>query len=217
MIAQCSTVTVLTGARARDVERTGDGFRLRCDDGRTLAVDELVCAASGPPTRRLVRGLPGTAAQRRALDRIEFHDARLALHTDPLYAARDQNHRSFFNCDLHGAFCEASMWMASVIAGPPPETAARLWKSWITHRAQPAQVQHDAEFEHMLPTATTLRAQDSLKPLQGIGGIWLAGGYLYPFDSQETALRSALRVALALRGSSARSRPLLAALNGADP
>jgi predicted NAD/FAD-binding protein len=217
MIAQCSTVTVLTGARVRDVERTGGAFRLRCDDGRTVVVDELVCAASGPPTRRLLKGLPGTALQRRALDRIEFHDARLALHTDPLYAARDQNHRSFFNCDLHGAFCEASMWMASVISGPPPETAARLWKSWTTHRAQPAEVLHDAEFEHMLPTATTLRAQDGLRLLQGRGGIWLAGGYLYPFDSQETALRSALRVALALQGPSARSGPLLAALNGSDP
>jgi predicted NAD/FAD-binding protein len=148
---------------------------------------------------------------------MEFHDARLALHTDPLYAPTDPGHRSFFNCDLHGAFCEASMWMASVISGPPPETAARLWKSWITHRAQPAEVLHDAEFEHMLPTATTLRAQDGLRLLQGHGGIWLAGGYLYPFDSQETALRSALRVAVALQGPSARSGPLLAALNGSDP
>ena len=59
--------------------------------------------------------------------------------------------RSFLNCDVHDAFCEASMWMASVISGPPPETAAKLWKSWTTHRAQPAQVLYDTEFRHMLP------------------------------------------------------------------
>ena len=56
----------------------------------------------------------------------------------------------------------------------------------------------------------SLHAQDSLKPLQGRDGIWFAGGYLYPYDSQETALRSALRVALGLRAGSVRSRLLSA-------
>jgi predicted NAD/FAD-binding protein len=105
------------------------------------------------------------------------------------------------------------MWMASVISGPPPDTAARLWKSWITHRAQPAQVLYDTQFRHMLPTPATLHAQDSITPLQGRDGIWLAGGYLYPYDSQETALRSALRVALGLKAGSARSQLLSAASN----
>ena len=82
--------------------------------------------------------------------------------------------------------------------GPPPETAAKLWKSWTTHRVQPSQVLYDTEFRHMLPTPATLHAQDSMKTLQGRDGIWFAGGYLYPYDSQETALRSALRVALGL-------------------
>jgi predicted NAD/FAD-binding protein len=217
MIGQCSTVTVLTGAGVQGVERTGHGFKLRCSNGRTVVVDELVCAASGPPTSTLLAGLPGTAPQRAALDGMAFHDARLVLHTDPVYAPSDANLRSFLNSDVHDGFCEASMWMASVIAGPPPETAAKLWKSWTTHRSQPAQVLYETQFKHMLPTPATLHAQDSLKALQGLDGIWLAGGYLYPYDSQETAVRSALRVALGLQASSARSQLLLAALNGSAP
>jgi uncharacterized protein len=218
MIAQCSTVTVMTNAAVGGVERTARGFRLRCADGRVVVVDELVFASSGPPTGALLGGLAGTWWQRHALDRMEFHDARLVLHTDAPFAPADPSLRSFLNCDVQGAFCEASMWMASVIAGAPPETAARLWKSWVTHRAQPAQVLHDAQFRHMLPTPATLHAQDSLKWLQGFGGIWFAGGYLYPYDSQETALRSALRVAAGLRAQSPRSQPLLAAAgNAADP
>ncbi len=216
MINECSTLTVLTGARVRNVERMGHGFKLRCTNGRTVVVDELVCALSGPPTSRLLTGLAGATPQRGALDSMEFHDARLVLHTDPVYSPSDQNLRSFLNCDLHGAFCEASMWMASVISGPPRETTARLWKSWTTHRAQPTQVLYDAEFQHMLPTPTTLHAQGSLQLLQGLDGIWFAGGYLYPYDSQETALRSALRVAVGLQAPSTRSQLLLAALNGSD-
>jgi hypothetical protein len=60
----------------------------------------------------------------------------------------------------------------------------------------------------MLPTPTTLAAQNLLRALQGRGGVWFAGGYTFPYDSQETALVSALQVALGLRVSSARVQSL---------
>jgi uncharacterized protein len=214
MLEQCSTVQVLTGAPVRSISRRGQGgFELRRAGGPPVHVDDLVLASSGPPTASLLEELPGTAPQLAALSAIEFHEARLAIHTDPIYAARDAKHRSFFNCDVQGAFCEASMSLASVVDGPPPETTARLWKSWITHRARPHQVLHEAEFTHMLPTAETLRAQDRLGSFQGVDGIWFAGGYLYPYDAQETALLSALRIAEGLQVSSTRSQLMLSALD----
>jgi hypothetical protein len=145
---------------------------------------------------------------------LEFYRARLALHTDPLYAPTDPNHRSFLNSDVRGGFCEASMWLGSVVTGPPPATAARLWKSWITHRQPPRQMLQEVAFTHISPTLATLQAQRKLNLLQGAGGIWFAGGYLSPYDSQESALRSALRVAAGLRVTSTRSQRLLAALGG---
>jgi predicted NAD/FAD-binding protein len=144
-----------------------------------------------------------------ALQGIEFHDARLALHTDPIYAPAQPLFRSFLNCSIQGAHCEASMWLANVLAAAPPATAAKLWKSWTTHRLQqPAQLLHEATFKHMLPTVATLQAQATLRLLQGRDGIWFAGGYTHPYDAQETALRSALSVALGLGITSARIRGL---------
>jgi predicted NAD/FAD-binding protein len=64
----------------------------------------------------------------------------------------------------------------------------------------------------MVPTPATLHAQQRLDALQGLDGVWFAGGYLYPNDSQETALRSALRVALGLHVPSLRALILLAGL-----
>ena len=91
------------------------------------------------------------------------------------------------------------MWLAPILTDVPPATATKVWKSWVTHRdRQPAQVLHEAAFKHMLPTAATIRAQRELRALQGRDGIWLAGGYLRPYDAQETALRSAMRVARGL-------------------
>jgi uncharacterized protein len=214
MIAQCSTVKVLTGAPVLHVARDHDGgFRLRTTGDRTIKVDDLVFASSGPPTARLLSRIPGTAPQLAALSGIDFEPARLALHTDPIYAPADPNLRSFLNCDAQGGFCEASMWLASVVDAPPA-IAARLWKSWVTHRPLPAQVLREVEFQHMVPTPATLRAQERLGALQGLDGIWFAGGYLSPNDSQETALLSALRVTLGLHVPSFRALILLAGLGG---
>ena len=96
------------------------------------------------------------------------------------------------------------MWMAPVLSGPPSATAARLWKSWATHRDLPAHLLHEARFAHMLPTPATIRAQVALRTFQGRDAIWFAGGYTRPYESQETALRSALGVALGLHVTTER-------------
>ena len=210
MIGQCSTVEILTRARVALVEReTGGEFRIACVDGRAASVDQVVFASSGPPTLALLGGLQGTWAQRAALQGIVFRDARLALHTDPLYASADSKVWSFLNAGIHVGLCEASMWMADVLSSVPKETAGKLWKSWVTDRiVQPAQVLAEARFRHMLPTPATLAAQRILMTLQGQDSIWFAGGYTRPYDSQETALVSALGVAQGLGAKSERMRLL---------
>jgi predicted NAD/FAD-binding protein len=214
MLGQCTTVQVLTGAAVQHVSRTlSGGFRIFCADGRIVSVDDLVFASSGPGTLQILNGLAGTALQRAALQGIEFHQARLALHTDPVYAPSHPLFWSFLNCRVQGAFCEASMWMADVAAGAPRATTGRVWKSWVTHRALPAQVLHEAHFQHMLPTPATLVSQAALRALQGQGGLWFAGGYTWPYDAQETALRSAIEVAVRLGASSTR----LASLEAVTP
>lgn len=81
-----------------------------------------------------------------------------------------------------------------------------LWKSWVTHRdKQPANVLHQSTFRHMVPSVATLRAQVRLQEAQGQNGIWVAGGYTFPYDCQETALVSALKVAAGLNVSSPRT------------
>jgi predicted NAD/FAD-binding protein len=99
--------------------------------------------------------------------------------------------------------------MAPVLGGVPPATAGKIWKSWITHRDQlPAEIVHQAQYAHMLPTPESIAAQTAVRLLQGRSGVWFAGGYLFPYDSQETALLSALRVANGLSVTTARGRML---------
>ena len=96
------------------------------------------------------------------------------------------------------------MWMAPVLTDVPFATRAKLWKSWVTHRDQePSEVLHEIRFRHMLPTAASVLAQSTLRPLQGQYGVWLASGFLYPYDAQETAFASAIEVARGLGVSKA--------------
>lgn len=210
MLAQCSTVQLRTGSAVVAVQRlAGGGFRLGTAAGALHEVDDLVFAASGEPTLQLLSGLPGSAAQRAALQGIGFFDARLMLHTDPVYAPPAAPQVSFLNCAVQGNACEASMDMARVLSAPAGGSPPALWKSWVTHRQQlPAQVLHEASFRHLLPTPATLRAQGRLRALQGQGGVWFAGGYTQPYDAQETALLSAMAVADGLGVASARRAAL---------
>ena len=210
MLDQCSTVEVLTNAAVSSVSRGGSRrFTVQCADGRSFAVDDVVFAASGPATLQLLAGVPGAEKEQDTLRGIEFHHASLALHTDPIYAPADPLYWSFLNCQLHGASsCEASMWLAEVVSGAP-----NLWKSWTTHRQlQPAQVLHQADYMHMLPTPASIQAQTDTRLLQGKTGLWFAGGYLFPYDAQETALLSALEVVNGLNGGSPRGDVLLSSV-----
>lgn len=210
MAASFTTVEVSTGTPVTSVARgAAGGFSIAYGDGAVAEVDDLVLASSGPSTLQLLGGLPDTAAQQSALAAMEFRDAQLAVHTDAAYAHANAQYWSFLNSGIEGGHCEASTWMAGVLAGPPPETAAKIWKSWVTNRSEPpAQVLAEARFRHMLPTTGTLRAQNELSPLQGRDGVWIAGGYTRPYDSQETALLSAIEIAKGLTGRSARLQAL---------
>ena len=210
MAAQFTTVQTLTSAPVTGVSRSGSGgFVVQAGAGPALQVDFVVFAASGPPTLALLAGVDGTAWQRAALQAIEFFDARLMLHTDPAYAPADPRHWSFLDCRLQGAYCEASMRLAQVLVPPPGSPPPELWKSWVTHRSElPSAVLHESTYRHLLPTPATIRAQSALRATQGQGGVWFAGGYTQPYDSQETALLSALDVADAIAGPTVRRRAL---------
>lgn len=202
MAAQFTTVQLHTAAAVTGVQRmAGGGFGIYAADGSTAVVDQLVFATPAEATLPLVAGLSGTSVQQAALKAIDYFDTTIALHADPLYAPADPRLQSFLNCELEGAFCESSMRLSEVLGAPVP-----LWKSWVTHRTQlPAQVLAQTQFRHVLSSARTIRAQRSLLARQGEGGVWFAGGWTQPFDSQETALLSAMDVAAGM-GVSGRHR-----------
>jgi predicted NAD/FAD-binding protein len=209
MVAQFTTVQMNVATPVSGVSRGAQGGFVVQAGGLATPVDDIVFASSGPQTLQLLSGIGGTALQRAALQGIEFYDAQLMLHTDPAYAPPDKKTWSFLNCQVQGGFCEASMQLADVLTPAPGMPPPNVWKSWVTHRQSlPTQVLHQAGFTHLLSTPATIHAQSLLNTLQGQSGVWFAGGYTQPFDSQESALLSAMSVADGIGASAARMSAL---------
>ena len=84
-----------------------------------------------------------------------------------------------------------------------------MFKSWATRRrAEPTQILLERRFKHPLISQSTIQAARALRPLQGRKGLYFSGQYTTGFDSQESAVYSAIKVAESLAPGS----PTLASL-----
>ena len=102
-----------------------------------------------------------------------------------------------------------SVWYGALDPDLPSGAAIDVFKSWsLRRRSQPTQILLQRSFKHPLINQATIDAASALRPLQGQGGLFFSGIYTNGFDSQESAVYSAMQVAESLAPSS----PTLAAL-----
>lgn len=204
MLAEASAVQVHLDRPVLEVRPGGARPQVVDADGRVRSYDAVVITAPADVSARMTTG-----ARRSALERFAYYDTRITLHRDPVYAHADPMYRSFLNAVRDGGYCQVSMRLSDGVRGVTPE--AEIYKSWSTYRdRESAAPLGSAEYRHILLDGGTLAGQQALDGLQGQDGIWFAGAWTQPFDAQETALLSAMRVAEALAPGGAR----LAALTG---
>jgi predicted NAD/FAD-binding protein len=74
-----------------------------------------------------------------------------------------------------------------------------VFKSWADRRrADPKHILLERRFKHPLISRSTIQAARALGPLQGRNGLYFSGQYTTGFDSQESAVYSAMKVAESL-------------------
>ena len=90
-----------------------------------------------------------------------------------------------------------------------------MFKSWAERRrADPKQILLERRFKHPHDQQSAIQAARALRPLQGRDGLYFSGVYTTGFDSQESAVYSAMKVAESLAPDSqtlASLKTLLAA------
>jgi predicted NAD/FAD-binding protein len=145
--------------------------------------------------RRLLRGLQRFTGVTVLLDEYEYFDSRLVIHTDPAYVDRDRDNWAVYNAEVKGRQCEGSVWYGGLHDKLPSGATINVFKSWAERRrAEPTRILLQRRFKHPHISRSTIQAARALHPLQGRDGLYFSGVYTTGFDTQESAVYSAMKV-----------------------
>lgn len=198
LVADMARADLRCGVPVRGlVAADGGGYVVEHAGGET-AVDAVVFATNAEIASRLLRGLEGTEDVRRALDRVEYFETRIAVHGDVRFMPQKRHHWSSVNVAFDGRCAAITDWAES-------NRAVDVFRSWVIdppHAIEPLYA--EVKWRHPHPDPRYFRCQRELRPLQGRDGLWFTGMYVEHFDNHEGVVRSAVSVARALAPGSAR-------------
>ncbi|MFE5326783.1 FAD-dependent oxidoreductase [Embleya sp. NPDC056575] len=179
-----SDVRVGAPVRAIDVE---DGHPCLLDEAGMSAYDAVVVATSAPRALDLVGGCSDLKPSAELLAAFDYVPTTVALHRDPAHMPADRAYWSTTCVTTDDRWAESTIRLGPILG-------TDVFKSWITHRAEPEDIIARADFRQLRPTVAGARAAQSLAGHQGRQGVYFAGSHLGDADSQESAVRSAIRV-----------------------
>jgi predicted NAD/FAD-binding protein len=208
-------VRVHLNAGAHALRRKSSGWFLETRTGHHGPYRSVVVNAPPLAGRHLLRELPSFADVTGLLNRYEYFDSRIVIHTDPTYVQRDRSNWATYNAGVDGRQCEGSVWYGALHPKLPSGKTIDVFKSWAQRRrADPKHILLERRFKHPHISRSTIQAARALRRLQGRHGVYFSGQYTTGFDSQESAVYSAMKMAESLAPSSktlASLKTLLAA------
>ena len=184
---------------AHTLTRCRAGWLLDTPAGRHGPYRHVVLNAP-PRVGRQLLPRTGAFAHLTELMRVyTYFDSRLLIHTDPAYVHPDRVNWAAYNAGVAGPECEGSVWFGGLHQKLPSGATVDVFKSWAERRRHdPKHILMERRFKHPLISRSTIRAARALRPLQGRDGLYFSGQYTTGFDTQESALYSAMKVAESL-------------------
>jgi predicted NAD/FAD-binding protein len=199
LLDRSPTVRVHLNAATQALTRTRDGWFLKTRTGQRGPYRSVVLNAPARTGRQLLRPLRDFADVTALLDVYEYFDSRLLIHTDPAYVDRDRSNWAVYNAEVDGRQCEGSVWYGALQPKLSSGTTIDVFKSWAERRrTDPKRILLERRFKHPLITRSAIQAARALRSHQGRNGLYFSGQYTTGFDSQESALYSAMKVAESL-------------------
>jgi uncharacterized protein len=199
LLDRSPTVRLHLSTATHALTRKRAGWFLETRAGQRGPYRYVVLNAPPHAGRRLLRPLHAFAHLTALLSAYEYFDSRLLIHTDPVYVQRDRGNWAAYNAGVDGRQCEGSVWFGALHHTLPSGGTIDVFKSWATRRrADPRQILLERRFKHPLISRSTIQAARALGPLQGRNGLYFSGQYTTGFDSQESAVYSAVKVAESL-------------------
>jgi len=192
-------------ATVRALKHQGSGWFVETATGPHGPYRSVVLNAPPHVGRTLLPTAPSFARRTALLSAYRYFDSRIVIHTDPTYVERDRQDWAVYNAAVTGGQCEGSVWYGALHQKLPSGATVDVFKSWATRRhTDPKHILLERRFKHPLISRQMIQAARALRPLQGRDGLYFSGVYTTGFDSQESAVYSAMRVAESLAPAAGR-------------
>jgi predicted NAD/FAD-binding protein len=213
MLDRSPTALVLPNSSVLGVSFEGQLWSVRTSSGDQGPFDAVVMNAPPHTSKSLLTGLPWAADIVGSLGGYEYFDARIVIHTDPLYVHPNRSLWTVYNAEVAGVECEGSVWQGGILPKSAGGATVDVFKSWAQRRAaDPVEVLLERRFRHPLITPDVIRATRALNAAQGRNGLYFCGQHTTGMDLQEASVYSAIKVADALAPDSATLASLRARL-----
>jgi predicted NAD/FAD-binding protein len=220
MLDRTPTVRVHLSTPAQAVIWTRTGWFVDTRSGRWGPYRYLVLNAPPRVGRQLLQPRQSFRHLTTILDEYRYFGSRLAIHTDPAFMPHARDDWAAYNAEVEGRQCAGSVWYGALRPRLASGQTIDVFKSWIERRHdRPARVLLERRFNHPLITASTIHAARAMGRLQGHHSLYFSGQYTCGFDSQESAVYAAMKVAESVAPAShslASLKALLAARGRAN-
>jgi predicted NAD/FAD-binding protein len=209
-----SYINVLTGKLTKTVikrsteiaslSRTDTEYIVQDSQGETHIFDHLIVTTGPYEASTLLKSLPWAEKTCNELNRIEVFKTIIAVHEDPRLMPANRDHWSVVNTRYDARHSSNTVWKKWRSKRP-------IFRSWVTYDAEmPDKLHVTRTYYHPKINGNYYRAQRNLVQLQGINNLWLAGLYMHDIDCHESALMSAVNIAMKLDPQSENLQKLMA-------
>jgi predicted NAD/FAD-binding protein len=184
------------------IERHENGYRVLDKNGNAEVFDHIVLATNAQQAASILCRIEAAEAIRRHLKQIIYFETTIAVHGDTRLMPPARNQWSTVNMRHDREYTLTNVWKHWKSEVP-------VIKSWVPHNAHlPEPLYAVTKYLHPRVDRSYFAAQEKLQQLQGNANIWLAGMYMADVDCHESAILSAVSVALRLAPGSARLKML---------
>ncbi len=173
------------------LRRAGKTLLVLDSSGKERSFDAVVLATSALAAARLTAEVSEAHGWHDILSRFRYFPTTITVHSDESYMPTRRGDWSVINhfLDEEPWMSEWSGWRQNV----------PVFRTWLPKgRAEPRNLHHRHEFEHLIVTPSSEALQKRIAALQGEAGIHVAGMYTNDADNHESALTSALLIARSL-------------------
>lgn len=196
--SQINNAKIITSSKITNVTYNNGKYNVIQSDGSNFEFDYLVIATNANQASLLLRNIKHAESMRYHLDKIEYIDATVAIHSDSRFMPKNKSDWSIANVLYNGA--DSALTFHKEWKSKTP-----IFRSWLFPSfPKPDSIYAIEKFQHAKPNMNYFESQKFLEKLQGKNNLWLAGLYTYDIDAHESAIISAINIAKGLASQSQR-------------